>query len=347
MSKPVVHLVGSIPLKDAEDVFRTVSGAVGANLTRLPDGETGKRISWIKFLESYLNNHPDMETDPDMPPLQWRQWDGLLLREAPMARFKEGVDPTKVTFDTGYGDAAIESFAIFDKLQSEGVIPAGVKFQVCIPTPLAPGYNFVSPNAQDDFIPAYTRHIVGEVAKVATLPHDRIAIQWDVCQEVLMWENYYEYERPNYKEEIYWVLSQIGDVVPDDVDLGYHLCYGSPKDEHLVLPKDCANMVEMMQGIQDAVSRPITFFHIPVPIERDDDAYFASLKDLNLAAGTELYIGCIHHGDEEGDARRLKKAQEYVQVDGVGSECGWGRGDPERVPSILESHAKAASILMG
>jgi hypothetical protein len=143
MKNPVAHLVGSIPLGDAEDVFRTVCGVMGAELTRLPDGETGKRICWIRFLESYLNNHPDMETDHEIPPLQWRQWDGKLLREVPMAKFKDGVDPNTVTFHTGYGEAAVESFAVFDRLQSEGV-----KFQICMPTPLAAGYNFVAPRVR-------------------------------------------------------------------------------------------------------------------------------------------------------------------------------------------------------
>jgi len=32
-------------------------------------------------------------------------------------------------------------------------------------------------------------------------------------------------------------------------------------------------------------------------------------------------------------------------VDGIGSECGWGRGDPERVPSLLNSHAKLIESL--
>jgi len=36
------HLVGSVPLPDAEAVFRAVS-ALGADLRRLPDGETGVR----------------------------------------------------------------------------------------------------------------------------------------------------------------------------------------------------------------------------------------------------------------------------------------------------------------
>ena len=341
--KPVVHLVGSIPLDDAETVFRTVSESVGGNLSRLPDGETGKRIGWIRFFQDYLANHPDMEIDPETPPIQWRQWDGLLLREIPTTKFKGGVDPKKVKFDTGYGDAAIDSFAIFDRLQGEGVIPAGVKFQVCIPTPLAPGYNYVAPRAQDDFIPVYTDHIIGEVQKVASLPHDRVAIQWDVCQEVLMWEGYYDYDRPGHRQEICAVLGQIGDVVPERIDLGYHLCYGSPKDEHLLQPKDTANMVDMTHGIIAAVNRAVQFMHLPVPKDRDDDGYFEPLKNLNLPAETELYLGLVHHDDEAGDARRLKKAQEYVRVDGVGSECGWGRADPERIPGYLDSHAKAVA----
>ena len=48
--KPIVHFVGSIPLPDAETVFRTLSAAAGPNLKRLPDGETGIRKTWIRFL---------------------------------------------------------------------------------------------------------------------------------------------------------------------------------------------------------------------------------------------------------------------------------------------------------
>ena len=337
----VVHLVGSIPLENTETVLRTVSAVLGEHLCRLPDGETGKRIGWIKFLQDYLNNqHPDMETDSQTPPLQWRQWDGLLLREVPMAKFKDGVDPKNVTFDTGYADAAITSFGTFDKLQSEGAIIPDIKFQICIPTPLAPGYNFVAPRAKDDFIPAYTNHIIDEIAKIGTvLPNDRISIQWDVCQEVLMWEQYYDYERPSYKKEIFSILGKIGNAVPEPIELGYHLCYGSPKDEHLVQPKDTANMVEMTHGILSYVNRSIQFMHLPVPKERDDDTYFNPLKALELPKGTDLYLGLIHYNDEDGDVRRLKKAREFIRVDGVGSECGWGRTDPGRLASLLNSHA--------
>src|SRR5262249_41517393 len=50
----LVHLVGSIPLPDAETVFRTVCAALGPHLVRVPDGETGIRRTWIKFLQDVL-----------------------------------------------------------------------------------------------------------------------------------------------------------------------------------------------------------------------------------------------------------------------------------------------------
>jgi len=39
---PGAHLIGSVPLADTEAVFRTVAGALGPHLARIPDGETGR-----------------------------------------------------------------------------------------------------------------------------------------------------------------------------------------------------------------------------------------------------------------------------------------------------------------
>ena len=56
--KPIVHFVGSIPLPDAETVFRTLAAATGPHLKRLPDGETGIRKTWIRFLQQVLADNP-------------------------------------------------------------------------------------------------------------------------------------------------------------------------------------------------------------------------------------------------------------------------------------------------
>jgi hypothetical protein len=129
--------------------------------------------------------------------------------------------------------------------------------------------------------------------------------------------------------------------VPADIELGYHLCYGSPADEHLVQPKDTGVMVEMSNAIVAGVKRPTQFFHMPVPKGRTDDGYFAPLAHLQLRPETELYLGLIHHADAAGDAARLAAARRHVRVDGVATECGMARGDPSRLPALLAAHVRA------
>src|SRR5437870_6867716 len=111
------------------------------------------------------------------------------------------------------------------------------------------------PGDRPALLPPLTQHFIGEVAKIAAaLPNDRIALQWDVCQEVLAWEGYYEPGPVDFRTETIEVLSRIGNAVPSRIELGYHLCYGSPADEHLVQPKDAGIMVEMANAITAGVT---------------------------------------------------------------------------------------------
>ncbi|HVH82473.1 MAG TPA: hypothetical protein VM782_23965, partial [Stellaceae bacterium] len=345
MARPIVHFVGSIPLPDTESVFRTLTAATGPYLARLPDGETGIRKTWIRFLQDVLADNPAIERADDLPPFKFIQWDGKLIREIPRLRIKPRATPDPATFDTGYAAMAIESWAVFDRLQRAGVIPAGVKFQVSLPTPVAPTYNNMVPADRPALLPALTRHLLGEVAKIAAaIPHDRLALQWDVCQEVLAWEGYYEPGPVDFRTETLGVLSEIGEGVPADIELGFHLCYGSPADEHLVQPKDAGLMVEMVNAVSARVSRPIQYFHLPVPKNRVDDAYFAPLAGLRMHPETQLYLGLIHHDDAAGDTARLAAARRHALVDGIATECGMARGDPARLPALLAAHATAAAL---
>jgi hypothetical protein len=130
--------------------------------------------------------------------------------------------------------------------------------------------------------------------------------------------------------------------VPAGIELGYHLCYGSPADEHLVQPKDAGVMVEIVNRIVAGVRRPIQFFHLPVPKPRVDDAYFAPLERLRLPNGTELYLGLVHHGDDAGNLARLEAARRHARVKGIATECGMARGDPTQFPDLLRAHARVA-----
>lgn len=343
MTQPIVHFVGSIPLPDAETVFRTLTAVTGTHLLRLPDGETGIRKTWIRFLQDVLAQNPAIERAEDVPPFKFVQWDGKVIREIPRLRLKHGAVPDPATFDTGYAETAIASWSVFERLQRAGVIPATVKFQVSLPTPIAPVYNNMVPADRPRLLPALTRHLLDEVTAIASaIPNDRLALQWDVCQEVLAWEGYYEPGPIDTRTETLAVLAEIGEGVPAGIELGYHLCYGSPADEHLVQPRDAALMVEMTNAISIRVRRPIHYFHLPVPKSRTDDAYFAPLANLTLHSETQLYLGLIHHDDATGDATRLAVARRYARVDGIATECGLARGDPARFPALLTAHVTLA-----
>ncbi len=338
----IVHLVGSLPLPDAATTFRVLSRSLGPYVARLPDGETGVRRSWIRFLQDVLAAHPAIDIAVDVPPFRFTQWDGKLIREIPRLRIVPGMTVDSDGFDTGYADMALRSWRAFESLKAASVIPSGIKFQVSLPTPIAPTYNNMVPADRAGVLPALTRHMIAEMRRIAAaIPPASLAVQWDVCQEVLAWEGYYEPGPVDFRSETLEVLAAVGDAVPPGVDLGYHLCYGSPADEHLVQPTDAGILADIVDAVCKRVSRPIQFFHIPVPKARSDDAYFAPLAHLSLPSATELYLGLIHFDDRPGDAARLAAARRHVRVDGIGTECGMARGDASRLASLLESHVAA------
>jgi hypothetical protein len=336
-----IHLVGSVPLGGAEEVFRTVCAAIGPYLRRIPDGETGARRRWVGMLSEILDRHPSFEVDPDEPPFVMKLASGAVHRELKRLRIRPGVDPRSIRFETGYAAMAIDSYSIFDRLQGAGVIPAGVKFQIAIPSPVAPAYNYITRKHRDAFLEVFGDHLVAEVGRIAAaLPHERLALQWDVLQEVLIWENYFPDRPDDYRSQIAAVLGKIGDAVPQRIELGYHLCYGSPKDEHLVRPRDTGIVVEIMREALGHVRRPIQFFHIPVPKDRLDADFYRPLSTISLPRDTELHVGLVHVDDHGGNRSRLELASQFTRVAGVASECGWGRGDPSRVGPLLETLRK-------
>ncbi|HEY6718017.1 MAG TPA: hypothetical protein VI232_16875, partial [Reyranella sp.] len=251
-----------------------------------------------------------------------------------------------VVFQTGYDKAALASWEIFQRLRDAGAIPKHVRFQVCLSTPQASGYLYVSGPARDAYFSVYERALKTALANIAkAIPAADLSIQWDVCQEVLAFENYFKDRPAHYKRQIFDMLGRLGDAVPEGVEMGYHLCYGSPRDEHLVQPKDSAILVEMMNGIAATTRRRIDFLHIPVPRDRTDDAYYAPLQDFKRSKGTKLYLGLLHHEDAAGDARRIDVARRYAGEFGLSAECGWGRTEPGHLPGLLKGHRTAAEGL--
>jgi hypothetical protein len=147
------------------------------------------------------------------------------------------------------------------------------------------------------------------------------------------------------KEEIVARLARIGDAVPADVELGFHLCYGDFGGKHFFDPVTARHLVDISNAIAATVRHPIAYIHMPVPLPRATDAYFAPLKDLKLPSGTELYLGLIHAADgPEGARQRIALARQYVRDFGVATECGFARArKPDLVHAVLDIHAAVAA----
>jgi hypothetical protein len=340
------HLTGSVNLPDTETVFRDAIGTLGGRLRRLPDGETGDRFHWIIFQADLIGQADGIARVGDEP---------MLLRGLDMRplRFADGVDPSTVVLPKlDYARVALESYATFTKLRTEGVIPAGVRFQVSLPTPLAVVVAMVREEDRPAFEPLYEKALFAELEEIlASIPHEDLAIQWDTAVEFGL------IEAASYGTDYGAAFSAPFDdlwgglreraarqasAVPEDVELGFHLCYGDAGEKHFVEPTDTANLVKYAELLFEVSPRPITWIHLPVPIERDDDAYYEPLRSLTLPSGTELYLGLVHREDGvEGAQRRIATASRFVEEFGVGTECGIGRAPDGTVQGILETHRVA------
>jgi hypothetical protein len=340
------HLVGSVNYDDAETTMRAAATILGDRLKRIPDGEPGRRFHWIMFQPDVLGEVEGIErVGEERIPLR--------MLDARPLRIADGVDAASLRLPPlGYAEAAEESYAVFRRLRDEGVIARGTRFQVSLPTPLAVVGAYFPVEQRAAFEPVYREAMYRELdAILAAIPHEDLAIQWDNAVEFGIIEG----AMPRGRHSAAWwgddvwagLTARSADQasrVPEDVEVGFHLCYGDVAEKHFVEPADAANLVRFANMLADAVTRPLSWIHLPVPIERDDDAYFAPLDDLRLHQETELYLGLVHREDgAEGAQRRIAAALPHAPVFGVATECGIGRAPEGTTEDILRSHAEVAA----
>jgi hypothetical protein len=332
-----VHLVGSIGLDNVEEVFRSVGRLLGPYLRRVPDGEVGGRRLWISWQYPLLRASAYLRPDPSGAVRPTNRF--------PLLTLGEGIKPDDVRFgELGYAREARASYLDFVAARERGELPKGVRFQVCLPTPFAVVSSVVVPAVLPAVEAAYERAMIGEVAALCRhIPHRDLCIQWDVCNEMVMWDGQPTDAVPGDEphEKIIARMQRLCAAVPEDVELGLHLCYGDFGARHFVEPKDAAKMVEFANALANSIKRPIAYIHMPVPIERSDDAFHRPLGDLKLKDSTQLFLGIVHAKDGvEGAKARMAVARRYAPKFGIATECGMARArSEETVRTLLKIHA--------
>jgi hypothetical protein len=340
MTPTKVHLVGSIALDSVDDVFRTEGRTLGRRLQRIPDGEPGGRRLWISWQYPLLRSLPFLKADTGQP----NQTSGFL----PLG-LAEGSDPETIRFpELGYAREARPSYQDFTAARSRGDVAPGTRFQVSLPTPFAVINPFILAKDVLAIEPPYERAMLGEVAAICgVIPHQDLCIQWDICIEMVLWDGRWPFMSNPFADlrtEVMARLKRLAAAVPEDVDLGFHLCYGDWEAKHFIEPEDSRKLVEFANALIAAVTRPIAYLHIPVPINRSDDAYFAPLSELELPGSTELYLGLVHDDGAEATRNRIRAAANHRSEFGIATECGMARcRTPELVQGLLAIHAEVAA----
>jgi hypothetical protein len=334
-----VHLVGSVGLDTSADVFDAVGSTIKPFLKRCPDGEVGGRRLWISYQWPILRATSFLETASD----QAIPGVGLCT-----LRLKPNTQAEHIHFgELGYAREARTSYQDFLAAKKRGALEQGTRFQVCLPTPAAVIGAFVVPQDIQKVLPAYEHSMIGEVERIcAAIPHEDLALQWDVCIEMIQWDGRHAMMPPfpHMDEAFAGAFARITAPVPRNVELGFHLCYGDMDAKHFVEPLDLGKAVELANLIVASVKRPVTWIHMPVPVNRDDAAYFAPLKKLQQSPETEVYLGLVHASDGvEGTVRRMKSASAFMKGFGIATECGIGRArTPEMVRELMRVHAGAS-----
>jgi hypothetical protein len=340
-----VHFNGSVNLTDAESVMREIVSRVPSGLRRIPDGETGDRGNWIFFqMQKFLQ-------------LPWlvpaRPLDAVAgdYEQMPQLRLADGVDPAEAKWpDIGYADAYLGSYQTFAALREQGVIPPGVRLQVQYPTPLASIGAWIVPGQQEALLGSYERAMFDDLDQLlAAIPHDEVAVQWDVAVEFGILEESFAPGGAQAFDAITAGLVRCADQVPADVPAGLHLCYGDYGHHHFKQPESLALQVRLLNAVTAAAGRTVSFVSFTVPQDQREQSYFAPLAELAADPGTELNFALVpyHPADQApgttGDQVRLIDAALAASPAGrrdwgICTECGMGRAGREEIPGLLDLH---------
>ncbi len=339
-----VHLVGSIGLPTVDEVYATVGSVLGEQIRRCPDGEIGGRRLWISWQWPLLRAAHFLEVAED------RAVPGVGI--SPL-RLRQGTADEAIEFgELGYAREARASYQDFLAARARGAMPATARFQVSLPTPTAVIGSFVVAEDVARVLPAYERAMVAEARRVFdAIPHADLAMQWDVCFEMLQWDARLPHMPflPDTPATFARRFNDLCSPVPEGVELGFHLCYGDMDGKHGIEPQDLGKAVELANFLCAHSGRTVHWVHMPVPVYRDDDAYFAPLAGLRLHPQTELFLGLVHASDGvKGTLGRMTVAARHARGFGIATECGMGRTrSPQAVRELLQVHARAARDFEG
>ncbi len=194
----------------------------------------------------------------------------------------------------------------------------------------------------DKIKPGYEQALRAELEKIIEkIPHRDLAIQWDCATEV---QDAYGavpgLPAEGMLERNTGQIRNLSKVIPNEVALGFHLCFGTLGGWPRFSPDDLSQTVALANAFVEAAGRRVDWIHIPA-LDRSDDAFYAALKNLQ-PQGARVYLGLLHHMASFG--QRAATARKFLPEFGYATYCGLGRSPVSELPEVLANHLHALEV---
>ncbi len=335
-------LVGSLPSDSTEAALRSAAGFFGDLVFALPDGETGPRAGWVSYERERLvrpNEGVVTVAETESPTGLPRH-----AYETPVFGIRPGVG--ELRFDSWPRiDDAIASYAVFSALRAQGVIPAGLRFQVGLPFPSSALNGFKADFARD--YPVAERAFEDLVARelrrlLAAIPAADLAIQWDMAYETQDIEGVLAWTGEGAWERFAGPVTRLTRLIPGEALVGYHLCYGTFPEWPMYEARDMGLMVRMANFAVAESGRTVDWLHLTGPryLRSEDRSFFRPLVDLQ-PGDARVYLGIVLPLDGvAGLRRRVATASRYLPDFGVAMYCGFGRQPGADGTETMREHAR-------
>jgi hypothetical protein len=340
-------LVGSLPAESTEAAFRAGAELFGDLVFALPDGETGPRAAWVGYERERLTR-----PNPDVMVVEETESPTGIPRhayETPVFALRDGV--TELRFDAWPRiDDAIASYRVFAELRAAGVIPSGLRFQVGLPFPSSALNAFKADHAHD--YPIAERGFEALVGRelqrltAAISPAD-LAIQWDLAYETQDIEGVLAWTSEGAWERFAGPVTRLTRLIPEEVLVGYHLCYGTFPEWPMYEARDYGVLVRMANFAVANSGRTVDWLHLAGPryLRSEDRSFFRPLVDLE-PGDARVFLGIVLPIDGvSGLRRRHATASRYLRDFGVAMYCGFGRQPGADGLETMREHGRVVRSL--
>jgi hypothetical protein len=340
-------LVGSLPAQSTEGALRAAADLFGDMVFALPDGETGPRAAWVGYERERL-----VRPNPGVVVLEETGSPTGVPRhayETPVFGIRPGV--TELHWDSWPRvDDAIAGYQVFRALREEGVVPAGLRFQVGLPFPSS-ALNAFKASFETDY-PVAERAFEDLVAReiqrlTAAIPPGDLAIQWDMAYETQDLEGVLAWTPEGAWERFAGPVTRLTRLIPEETLVGYHLCYGTFPEWPMYEARDMGLLVRMANFAVAHSGRVVDWLHLAGPryLRSEDRSFFRPLADLE-PGDARVFLGIVLPLDGvPGLKRRHATASRYLSGFGVAMYCGFGRQPGEDGMQTMREHRHTVEAL--